>query len=137
MRSIDKGNAAKQEIEQSTGQSGVVQVWSLDLQSYDSVKKFAARATQELTRLDVLLENAGISTSKWTLAENQETTITTNIISTFLLALLLLPKLKESAQKFGIKPHLIIVSSEVHYFSDLPHRKEKPGPIFENLAKEN
>ena len=137
VRSIDKGNAAKREIEQSTGRPGVVQVWSLDLQSYDGVKKFAARTTQELTRLDVLLENAGISTSKWTLAENQESTITTNVISTFLLALLLLPKLKESAQEFGIKPHLVIVSSEVHYFSGLPHRKEKYGPIFETLAKKS
>ncbi|KAJ4303289.1 hypothetical protein N0V90_002182 [Kalmusia sp. IMI 367209] len=135
VRSVDKGNAAQAEIERVTGRSGVVEVWSLDLQSYESVKEFAAKA-QGLNRLDVVLENAGISTMKYELVEGHESTITTNVISTFLLALLLLPKLKESARRFNIQPHLTIVSSEVHYFSNLPQRNVSSGTIFNALTKE-
>ncbi|ERF69411.1 hypothetical protein EPUS_05956 [Endocarpon pusillum Z07020] len=85
VRSLDKGNAAKRAIEESTGRRGdVVEVWPLDLSSYASVKAFAQRAMQ-LPRLDVLLENAGIAGVPYRLAEDNESTITVNVISTFLL----------------------------------------------------
>lgn len=58
-RSTEKGEAAKRDIEESTKRSGVVEVWQLDLQSYDSVKAFAKRA-ESLERLDAIVENAGI-----------------------------------------------------------------------------
>jgi retinol dehydrogenase 12 len=133
VRSAEKGEAAKREIETVTGRTRVVEVWSLDLQSYESVKEFAAKASK-LPRLDVLLENAGISTMKWTVAEGHESTIITNVISTFLLALLLLPKLKESGQKYNFTPHLVIVSSEVHFFTTMPERNDASGSIFGTLA---
>lgn len=60
-RSTAKGEAARQDIESTTGRKGVVDVWQLDLESYDSVKAFAEQA-KSLKRIDVLLENAGIST---------------------------------------------------------------------------
>ena len=47
-----------------------------------------------------------------------------NVISTFLLALLMLPKLRETTTKFNIVPYLVIVSSEVHFWTTLPQRKE-------------
>lgn len=50
--------------------------------------------------------------------------ILVNVISTFLLALLMLPKLYESASKFKTLPHLVIVSSEVHFWTSLPQRNE-------------
>lgn len=123
VRSLEKGNEAKQSIEESTHRTGVVEVWELDLSSYQSVEKFAAKA-QTLERLDVLVENAGINAATWSIAEGQERTITVNVISTFLLALLMLPKLYESASKFKTLPHLVIVSSEVHFWTSLPQRKE-------------
>ena len=43
VRSPSKGLAAKQSIEASTKRLSVVEVWDLDLTSYDSVKAFAAR----------------------------------------------------------------------------------------------
>ena len=125
-RSVEKGAAAKADIEASTGTSGVVEVWHLDLASYDSVKEFAARAAA-LPRLDVLLENAGIATSKFRLQEDNEATITTNVVSTMLLGLLLLPKLKESAKVHNTKTHLVIVSSEVHFLTKLPERNDGPS----------
>jgi retinol dehydrogenase-12 len=130
VRSIEKGEAAKKSIEETTGRTGVVEVWELDLQRYDSVKAFAKRA-QKLPRLDVLLENAAIATDKWNMAEGNESTITTNVISTFLLALLLLPKLRETSARFNTRPTLTIVSSDAHIFSSFEEQKQEN--IFESL----
>jgi retinol dehydrogenase-12 len=117
VRNISKGNAAKDSILASTGRkSSSVEVWELDMHSYDSVKAFAARASN-LPRLDAVLENAGIMTKYFKLVEGYESTITTNVISTFLLALLLLPKLRESSAKFNIQPRLSIVASDLHYIA--------------------
>lgn len=121
-RTVAKGEAAKKDIETTTGRTGVVQVWELDLSSYDNVKKFAERA-RTLDRIDILLENAGVSTNVYTNVAGNESTITTNVVSTFLLAFLMMPKLKETGRKFGVKPNLVIVSSEVHFFTDFPERK--------------
>jgi NAD(P)-dependent dehydrogenase (short-subunit alcohol dehydrogenase family) len=131
-RSVDKGEAAKTDIEQSTKRPGAVEVWQLDLCSYESVKQFAARA-QQLPRLDVLLENAAVATSKFVVAEDNESTITTNVVSMFLLALLLLPKLKETAAKYNVRPHLVVVTSEMHALTSMPERKAPPGQIFSTL----
>lgn len=59
-RSTAKGEAARQDVEASTGRKGVVDVWPLDLTDYESVKAFAQRA-KGLARVDVALLNAGIS----------------------------------------------------------------------------
>jgi len=131
VRNVEKGKAAKTSIEASTNRHGVVEVWPLDLTSYESVKHFAKRA-EGLKRLDVLLENAGMMTSKFSVAERDELTITTNVVSTFLLGLLLLPKLQETNSKFNVLPRLVIVSSDLHFMASL---KERDSPnIFEELS---
>src|SRR5258706_9456898 len=99
-RSIPKAEAAKESIVASTNcSSETVEIWELDLVSYDSVKAFASRA-QKLERLDVVIENAGIATRIHRVAEGHESSITVNVVSTFLLALLLIPKQRETAQKY-------------------------------------
>lgn len=75
----------------------------------------------------------GISTEKFKLFEGNESTITVNVISTFLLALLVLPALKRSSQKHNIQPRLTIVASEVHHWTNLPERT-KGDSIFDALA---
>lgn len=108
-------------------------VWHLDLQSYESVKQFAKRV-EGLPRLDIMLENAGVATRSFRRAEQDESTITVNVVSTFLLALLVLPKLRETSTKFNITPRLTIVSSDVHFFTTLP---ETSSPsIFDKLNDE-
>lgn len=101
----------------------VIEVWQLDLSSYDSVKAFAKRATDQLSRIDVLLENAGIAASEFSLMEGHESTVTVNVISTFLLAFLLVPKLKDTAKKYNVSPRLTIVTSEVHKRTTFPERE--------------
>jgi NAD(P)-dependent dehydrogenase (short-subunit alcohol dehydrogenase family) len=135
VRNSKAGEEAKKDIETSTKcGTAVIEVWSLDLSSYESVKSFADRASK-LPRLDVLLENAGVAGYKWSLAEGHERTITVNVISTFYLAMLMLPKLKSSAKEFGIKPRLVIVSSDVHAWTKFPEWKE-PN-IFDALDDES
>lgn len=78
----------------------------------------------KLPRLDIVIENAGIATSIFDIAEGHERTITVNVISTFLLGILLLPKLKATAKEFpSSKPRLSIVTSDVHAFTGFPERK--------------
>lgn len=132
VRSPDKGEAAKNAIEDSEKREGVVEVWLLDLSSYESVKEFANKVSA-LPRLDVVLENAGIATKNFRITEDNESTITTNVVSTFLLAHLVLPKLKESSTKFNTTPYLTVVSSEVHFLTQFPE-KDSPN-IFETLNK--
>lgn len=112
-RSVQKGELAKTDIERTTNRKDVVEVWQVDLTSFASVREFCVRA-RALERLDIVIENAGIATGKFEQFEGYESTITVNVISTFLMALMLLPKLRESASKFNITPRLTIVSSDAH-----------------------
>lgn len=133
VRNLEKGEAAKKSIEESTGRTGVVEVWQLDLASYESVKDCAKRA-QALERLDILVENAGIVTFNFTMTEDNESSITTNVINPILHSLLLLPKLRETGAKFNILPRLVFVTSFVHWMTQFPEREEEN--IFEALADE-
>ena len=114
VRALRKGEEAKAKIEAETGVKGVAEVWHLDLASYDSVKEFAEKVNK-LERVDALIENAGVAMAKWMIAEGLETTLTVNDVSTTLLAVLVLPKLQESAKKFGISPHIVMVGSGVAF----------------------
>ena len=121
VRNTKAGDDAKNDIVSTAKvDPSAIEVWPLDLSSYASVKAFAERASK-LPRLDVLLENAGIAGPGGT-AEGHERMLTVNVISTFLLALLLLPKMKSTAKQHDTEPRLTIVSSSVHGWTDLPER---------------
>lgn len=133
VRNLEKGGAAKESILKSEKKAAdVVEVWKLDLSSYQSVQDFANQA-QSLERLDVLVENAGIVTFKWTMMEDNESTITTNVVSPMLHAILLLPKLRETAIKFNTLPRIVFVGSFVHWMTEFPERTE--DNVFEALAE--
>ena len=122
VRSIAKGEAAKAEIETESGRTGIIEVWELDLSHYASVKVFAKRAAS-LDCLDAAVLNAGIATEKYETLEDNESTITVNVISSVLLGLLLLPTLRSSAKKWGFEPSLTFVGSGVHAYTSFPERK--------------
>ena len=135
VRNTKAGEEARKDIETSTKCGpDVLEVWTLDLLSYESCKSFADRASK-LPRLDVLLENAGVASNAWFTAGAHERMVAVNVISTFYLAMLMLPKLKSSAKEFGIKPRLVIVTSEVHGMTKFPEWKE-PN-IFNALSDES
>lgn len=121
VRSLDKGEAAKAEIEAETKCTGIIDIWMLDYGDYASVKSFAAKAAT-LARLDIVILNAGVATGQWEVFEDNESTITVNVVSTTLLTLLLLPILRSSAVKHGIEPVITVVGSGVHAYTAFPER---------------
>jgi NAD(P)-dependent dehydrogenase (short-subunit alcohol dehydrogenase family) len=134
VRSLEKGEVAKADIEQTTGCSkDVVQVWHLDMASYSSVLKFAERAERDLEKVDVLLANAAIATGQFILAEGNESTLTVNVVSTLLLVLAMLPKMKATAQKSASTPIISITSSGAHAGADFAERSAPEGKLFATM----
>lgn len=123
VRNLEKGRAAKASIIESTNKpENAIEVWELDLASRASVKAFAARAGT-LDRLDIVIENAGVLSHEFSIAEDNERTITVNVINTFLLALLLLPKLRQTSTRFQKEVVLTFTGSLVHWLARFPERK--------------
>lgn len=122
VRNLQKGEAAKKSIEGSEKKTGVAEVWELDLANHQSVQRFAKRA-EGLKRLDAVSENAAIYTFQFTIVDGNESTMTVNVINTFLLALLLLPKMRETAVKFNVVPRISLVASFVHYLTTFPQKQ--------------
>lgn len=115
VRNLDSGAKARENIISTTGiDPSIIQVWHLNMSSFDSVLSFADRCGQDLDRVDAISLNAGIQTGKFELMEGYESTITVNVISTFLLFFAMLPVVKRSAEKYGTHPRISIVSSETH-----------------------
>lgn len=118
VRSLQKGEIAKAQIEKATGRTGVVQVWQLDMAIFESIDAFAKRV-DSLKRLDVAVLNAGIMNRTFKLSEKGwENNLQVNTLGTALLAILLTPKLQ--ASKTTDSPaHLVVVASTGHMDAQL------------------
>jgi retinol dehydrogenase-12 len=136
VRSIERGEAAKADIEATTKRTevGVMEVWEIDLSRYASVKSFASKVAT-LPRVDAVVSNASIATTDWEVFEGHESTITVNVISTMLLVLLLLPTMRASAEKFDIVPIVDVVCSDIHHWS--PFRERNAPNIFAEISDKN
>ena len=116
-RSIDKSERAIKDVQASLPATTTVFVpMDVDLGSFASVAAFAKRCASQLDRVDAVVENAGLATGIYTTLEGHESTITVNVLSTFYMALLLLPLLRRTAAQHNVRPRLAIVSSEAHLF---------------------
>ncbi|KAF2464928.1 uncharacterized protein BDR25DRAFT_296114 [Lindgomyces ingoldianus] len=114
VRDLKKGDAAKAIIESRTSKKDQLEVWQLDLNSYDSVVAFAERVNT-LDHLDVAVLNAGVRKIRFVQStQGWEETLQVNTISTALLGILLLPKLQESKRITGKIPVLEFVNSGLH-----------------------
>ena len=127
-------------------------VWELDMTSYDSVRRFAARCATDLPPLssagrrgggdeksarglDIAILNAGIGPAEHNLSPHtkHEVAIQTNYLSTGLLAMLLLPILRagggagsgEQKKEAGYG-RLSIVSSSMGHMAQFPTRDADP-----------
>ncbi|KJR84784.1 short chain dehydrogenase reductase [Sporothrix schenckii 1099-18] len=120
-RSVDKAAAAVANVKQSLtpeqAAACTLEAWDVDLGSFASVAAFGARAAKELDRLDAVVENAGVAAGTYTPLEGHESSITVNVLSTFYLALLLLPLLRRTAAQHNVRPNLAVVSSDAHFFA--------------------
>lgn len=96
-RSLDSAEHAKDEIIKESGNPNVF-VKHLDLASVDSIKKFAKSFKQNESKLDVLINNAGLWTKTKKLTDiNVEQTFAVNVLGHQLLTQLLLDELKNAA----------------------------------------
>ncbi len=96
-RDKDRGEATRSEI-QMKGGNGSVDLLLADLASQASIRQLAQDFGQKYSRLDVLVNNAGISPTKRTLTvDGIEKTFAVNVLAYFLLTNLLLDVLKASA----------------------------------------
>ncbi|ETS84694.1 hypothetical protein PFICI_02719 [Pestalotiopsis fici W106-1] len=103
-----------------------VEVWNLELSSYDSVMSFAERA-KALNRLDIVVLNAGISNQFYSkvASTGHEQTMQVNILSTALLAILLLPIIKAKKHQ-GHPGRLVFVSSDMASWATLKEKDVVP-----------
>ena len=96
-RSLDSANQAREEIVNETKNQNVF-VKHLDLASVDSIINFAEQFKKEESKLDVLINNAGLWTKTKKLTDIKvEQTFAVNVIGHQLLTQLLLDELKNAA----------------------------------------
>lgn len=128
VRDETKGQAAKEALLQNTARNVTINVWKLDMSSYESVTAFAKRC-QSLPRIDFAILNAGVF--KFNLEINKSTghdeVVQVNYLSTALLTLLLLPILGVTKESTG-KPagRIVIVSSETAAWCKFKEQKSIP-----------
>ncbi|GLB39563.1 putative protein CC1G_02706 Coprinopsis cinerea okayama7 130 [Lyophyllum shimeji] len=133
-RSKAKGEAAIEKLRNETGYRAV-ELWLIDLSEFSSVVAFADKFEKDGGRLDILVENAAIATQTYeTTRDGWETTLQVNCLAPSLLALRLLPRMIQTSQEHGTRPRLVIVTSEVHFWSNI-EQKVLDGPsIYKTLS---
>ena len=137
-RNVEKGKVAAQDIQSTTScASDTLQVWELDMNSYASVQAFGEKVKAELPRLDAVIANAGLHKRYFGLTEDNEETITVNVVSLALLAFLLHPQLHETAVKHDTQTHFTVTASELYEVAKFKERNVPDGQIFATLNDEN
>ncbi|CAO2651088.1 Nn.00g093850.m01.CDS01 [Neocucurbitaria sp. VM-36] len=137
-RDLKKGASTKADLEARLGGRDQLEVWELDMMSYDSVVAFATRAN-ELDHLDIVVLNAGTRRVPYIQSQyGWEEDLQINTLSTTLLAVLLLPKLKQSKRHNGKSPILEFVNSGIHQNAIVPSEvRQKPNVLQHYNAQEN
>lgn len=128
VRSQTKGHAAAEKLRGEFPEA-TISVWTLDMESYDSVRSFADRC-QTLPRIDVVVLNAGVQQPSFAAVAgtSHEAMLQVNYLSTALLAILLLPVLKSKKASSGTtrSPTLSLVGSDLMYMYPLDMDNKTP-----------
>lgn len=132
VRNAEQGEITKTTIETEAGRKDIIEVWALDLGSYDSVKAFGKRI-ETIDRIDALVLNASVSHAEWQVKEDNEAHMTVNFISNLLLTFAAFPILQASASKHDIKPRIVIVGSMGGFFAFKSVRKFPKTGILDDL----
>jgi NAD(P)-dependent dehydrogenase (short-subunit alcohol dehydrogenase family) len=132
VRDESKGKAAAASLSTSS-QQAAIEVWPLDLSSYDSIINFTERMrTPE--RLDIIILNAGITRQVFQLSPStgHEENIQINYLSMVLLTMKLLPVVDTKKTAQGQPSRIVIVSSDAASWSKFPERNSDPLlPVFD------
>jgi NAD(P)-dependent dehydrogenase (short-subunit alcohol dehydrogenase family) len=114
------------EIIGETGNENVF-VHQLDLSSFQSIRNFADEINRTVSKIDVLIHNAGYANylNKAVSVDGIEMTMATNHYGPFLLTHLLIDLLKKSAPS-----RIVVVASKTHTLSFMnPLKKEHLNPV--------
>jgi len=114
VRTQQKGEQAKASIIRETNCSpDIFIIETVDLSNFASVVNFANRIIKRVPSLHVVQLAAGVATVSYAQSpEGYEMALQVDVLSTILLALLLLPKLRETAAKSpSSTPHLSFLNS--------------------------
>ena len=137
-RDLTKGEHARTRIieargQPASGQTQTIEVWQLDMANFGSVIAFGERL-KTLKKLHAFIANAGIDVDHWEMFEGMESTLTVNVVSTMLLAVLAIPQLQKTAEKESRPSHLSFTGSVIHIFAkDQYLSQPKTGNIFKSL----
>lgn len=115
VRSVEKGEAAKRDIIRRTGRSSdAIVILIVDLSDFASVQSFIHALQRETSHLDAALLNAGLANPRFVRsAAGWEMALQVNVLSTALMAAMLLPILRTTASTRQT-PHLSFVNSIAH-----------------------
>ncbi|KAL5174271.1 Short-chain dehydrogenase TIC 32, chloroplastic [Glycine soja] len=117
VRSVDSGKNVKETILKEIP-SAKIDVMELDLSSMASVRKFAADFNSSGLPLNILINNAGVMATPFTLSQdNIELQFATNHLGHFLLTNLLLETMKKTVRECNQEGRIVILSSEAHRFA--------------------
>ncbi|KAK6499600.1 hypothetical protein TWF481_009965 [Arthrobotrys musiformis] len=123
VRSKERGEEAAAKLRTSFP-NAIIEVWVVDMASYDSIQIFVQKIEKDLERLDIVVLNAGVNKLGFGANERtrHEDTVQINYLSTFLLAILVLPLLKRKSPA-GSPGRLTIISSALANIAVLPDHK--------------
>ncbi|XP_062074345.1 short-chain dehydrogenase TIC 32, chloroplastic-like [Humulus lupulus] len=114
VRNMDAGKSVKEEIIKKIP-TAKIDVKELDLSSMASVRKFASDYSSSGLSLNLLINNAGVMGTPFTLSQDDnELHFATNHLGHFLLTNLLLETMKKTSQESNKEGRIVIVSSEAH-----------------------
>ncbi|RFU80554.1 short-chain dehydrogenase reductase sdr [Trichoderma arundinaceum] len=115
VRSIEKGEVAKKQILERTGRKNeTIDIVTVDLSDFGSVQAFVPALEAKVEHLDVALLCAGLGNPTYVKASTGwEMAIQVNVLSTALIAILLLPLLRQTAAA-GRQVHMTFVESVGH-----------------------
>ena len=147
-RNQEKGKKAEVDVRRESGSSDV-HFHQLDLASFASIRKFAKELLSEESRIDILINNAGVMYCAFGKTEDGfETQFGVNHLGHFLLTNLLLDKIKQAPEGRIItvssighamtsKFDLDTINSEAHYSPyDAYHKSKLANVLFTKaLAK--
>jgi len=111
-----------------TGGKGSLSLQICDLASMDSVNRCAERILAEYSRIDVLINNAGINITKQTFtSDGFETNWSINYLGSYLLTNLLLPKIQHSSPS-----RIVNLTTNTDFIDQIDFNDIESKPNFDN-----
>ncbi|KAI0818319.1 hypothetical protein GGR55DRAFT_70645 [Xylaria sp. FL0064] len=131
VRSPARGEAAASTMRKQFPKAKI-EVWILDMCSYESIQSFAKRVETGLARIDIVILNAGLSRLEYHKVDStgHEEALQVNYLSTIFLAILLLPTLKAKHPP-GHPAHLTITSAALTL--NVKFAQKHQNPLFPAL----